>query len=188
MQTTETSILFHKVFLNIAICFQRGFVAQFIHLTDSRKVSRITKSGILTTKIRRATEVGLYCTPVSMDFYRTHQWLRELKRTGVKSMHAIQFYLSSETLVKIGRYNGDHIEITASEAINIFEEHTDGLGLEVIVPHRVAASAIQRVYLPSQTLGWRFHPEAKGKKPFCGCRFCNRGEINAYRVITEERE
>jgi hypothetical protein len=123
-----------------------------------------------------------------MEFYRTHQWLRELKRSGVKSIHAIQFNLAPDTMVQIGRYNGDHIEVTASAAARIFHDHVDGLGLEVIVPRRVSASAIQIIYVPSQILGWRIHPEAKGKKPFCSCRYCNRGEINAYRVITEDAE
>ena len=78
--------------------------------------------------------------------------------------------------------------VTAAEAAKIFHEHKDGLGLEVIVPHAVPPSSITRIYSPSQVLGWRIHPEAKGKKPFCGCKYCNRGEINAYRVITERRE
>lgn len=91
-------------------------------------------------------------------------------------------------MVWIGRFQQDHIQVTAAEAAKIFDEHKDALGLEVIVPHRVPKSAIRRIYVPSQVLGWRFYPEAKGKKPFCGCKYCNRGQINAYRVITEGKE
>jgi hypothetical protein len=163
-------------------------VTQFVHLFDANKTSRITKSGILAAKTKLDGKRGVYCTPVSMDFYRTHQWLRELKRSGIKTIHAVQFDLKPETLVWVGRYNGDHIEVTAAVAATIFDQHKDGLGLEVIVAHSVPKSAITRIYAPSQVLGWRIHPEAKGKKPFCGCKYCNRGGINAYRVITEKDE
>lgn len=167
---------------------RNAIVTQFVHLFDANKTSRITKSGILATKTNLDGKRGFYCTPVAMDFYRTHQWLRELKRSGVKTIHAAQFELNPGTPVWVGRYNGDHIEVTAAVAASIFKEHKDGLGLDVIVPHSVLRSAITRIYAPSQVIGWRIHPEAKGKKPFCGCKYCNRGEINAYRVITEKDE
>jgi len=162
-------------------------VTQFLHLADSNKISRISRLGILTAKTRLGAVRGFYCTPVSRNFYRTHQWLRELKRSGVKTILAVQFKLAADTTVYVGRYNGDHIQVTAAEAAKIFHAHKDGLGLEVIVPNAVPSSSITRIYSPSQVLGWRIHPEAKGNKPFCGCKYCNRGEINAYRVITERR-
>lgn len=158
---------------------------QFIHLADSRAIARIRKHGIALSKTRIEGVKGFYCTPVCGDYYRTHQWLRELKRTGVKSIHAIQFSLPPTRLVWVGRYNQEHVKTTAAEAASLFEAHHDGLGLEVVVPVSVPPSAITRVYRPRQTVGWRFFPEAKGNKPFCGCKYCNRGEINAYRVITK---
>jgi hypothetical protein len=163
-------------------------MTQFVHLFDSKIINRIAKGGILAAKTRLDHEKGFYCTPVSMDFYRTHQWLRELKRSGVRSMHAVQFNLAPNMMVWIGRYNGDYIKVTAAAAAKIFHEHDNGLGLEVIVPKNLPKSSITRIYQPTQVAGWRIHPQAKGKKPFCGCRYCNRGEINAYRVITEKRE
>src|SRR5262249_25841338 len=27
--------------------------------------------------------------------------------------------------------------------------------------------------------GWRYYPDAKGKRVFCDCRYCNRGQINS---------
>jgi hypothetical protein len=55
------------------------------------------------------------------------------------------------------------------------------------VPRNVPPSAITRTYVPSQVIGWRYFPGSNNKKPFCGCRYCNRGKINAYRVITEPK-
>jgi len=162
-------------------------MTQFVHFTDSKTVDRVARRGILAIKTQLDGVRGCYCTPVLQDYFRTHQWLRELKRRGCQSMHAVQFNLAPETRVWVGRYDEEHLDVTAAEAAAIFAQHANGLGLEVVVPHGVPKSAIGRVYLPSQVLGWRYSPEAKGKPPFCGCRYCNRGEINAYRVITEPR-
>jgi hypothetical protein len=160
---------------------------QFIHLFDSRMLKRISRVGITPKKVRFAGIKGIYCVPVSQSYFNSHQWLRELKRRGVKSIHAVQFKIEDETPVYIGKYNEEHLKVTASEAVEVFEKHKDSLGLEVIVPLKVSSKYITRIYYPNQVLGWRFYPEAKGRKPFCGCRYCNRGQINAYRVITEER-
>jgi hypothetical protein len=150
-------------------------------------LKRISRVGITPKKVRFAGIKGIYCVPVSQSYFNSHQWLRELKRRGVKSIHAVQFKIEDETPVYIGKYNEEHLKVTASEAVEVFEKHKDSLGLEVIVPLKVSSKYITRIYYPNQVLGWRFYPEAKGRKPFCGCRYCNRGQINAYRVITEER-
>jgi len=158
---------------------------QFIHLFDSRILNRISRAGISLGKVRIAKMKGVYCVPVSRSYFKTHQWLRELKRRGIKSIHAVQFKIEDDIEVYIGRYNEEPVKVRASEAVEIFEKHNDGLGLEVIIPSKISLKDITRVYYPSQILGWRYYPEAKGRKPFCGCKYCNRGEINAYRVITE---
>jgi hypothetical protein len=160
-------------------------MTQFVHLSDAKRIALIRRSGIRANEAALGEVRGFFCTPVVRDVFRTHQWLRELKRRGVKTIRAVQFYLSPEELVLVGRYSAEHILVPASEAAAIFEKHHDALGLQVVVRSAVPAASIRRLYTPSQVLGWRFHPEAKGKRPFCGCKYCNRGEINAYRVITE---
>jgi len=159
-------------------------VTQFVHFTDSKKVARVAKRGILAVKTRLEGVRGCYCTPVLQDYFRTHQWLRELKRRGMKTILAVQFNLAPETRVWVGRFSGGHVEVTAAEAAALFAEHKDGMGLEVVVPHSVPRSAIRRVYQPSQVLGWRYAPELKGRKP-CGCRFCNFGQIKGSRRLSE---
>jgi hypothetical protein len=159
---------------------------QFIHLFDSRAIRRISRLGILGRQTRIAGVRGVYCVPVSCSYFKSHQWLRELKRRSLKSIHAVQFRIKDDTEVFVGRYNGKHLAVKAARAVKIFESHHDGLGLEVIVPSDVLPKQITRIYYLSQVTGWRFYPEAKGRKP-CGCVYCNRGEINAYRVITGER-
>jgi hypothetical protein len=148
-------------------------------------LDRILRNGIKAQDVRCGSLRGVYCLPVSRSHYKTHQWLRELKRGGMKTILAVQFHVPSDQEVFIGQYNGDFMKVAASEALGIFEAHETGLGLEAVIPRPVARSEIRRAYTPNQVLGWRFYPTAKGKKPFCGCKFCNHGEINAYRVITE---
>jgi len=123
--------------------------------------------------------------PVARDYFRTHQWLRELKRSNIRSVHAVQFALPPNTKVRIGRYNEAHIDVTAAEAAGIFQQHESGLGLEVIVLHGIASKSISRIYTLSQVIGWRFYPEAKGRQPFCRCLYCNRGQVNARKIIDE---
>jgi hypothetical protein len=146
---------------------------------------RIVRSGIKADNVRFAKTKGVYCAPVSRSYFKSHQWLRELKRRGIKSIHAVQFKVDDEREVYVGRYNHEHLTVKASEAVEIFENHGDGLGLEIIIPEKIPSKNFTCIYYQSQILGWRYFPEAKGKKPFCGCKYCNRGEINAYRVITE---
>src|SRR6185503_11929683 len=64
-------------------------MSQFIHLTDERLLKRLEKSGIRTTKW--GTKVRcVYATPVLKDFQVSHQWLRELKNKGIRTIGAVQ--------------------------------------------------------------------------------------------------
>jgi hypothetical protein len=45
---------------------------------------------------------------------------------------------------------------------------------------------IAGTFLAPRIMGGRYYPDAKGKKPFCHCKFCNRGEIRAKRLIRED--
>jgi hypothetical protein len=111
-------------------------------------------------------------------YHRSHQWLRELKRTGVRTISAVQFRVADDCPVFVGRYNGTHLETTAAGAVRIFMEHTTGQGLEVIFAGSIPAGSITRTYTPDQIVGWRYYPESHsdGRKP-CGCSYCQRGQI-----------
>src|SRR5262245_61800826 len=74
-------------------------VTQFIHLADAKQIPAIRRTGIAARKVRGEELRGFYCTLVSRNGFRTHQWLRELKRRGVKTFKAVQFYLPSSTEV-----------------------------------------------------------------------------------------
>jgi hypothetical protein len=155
-------------------------MATFVHLADAKNLKRIKSNGI------RAGKKGVFCAPVTRNFGVTHQWARELKRTGVKSLICVQFRIPDDEVVSLGKYNGEKVQLTAAEAIATVAVHTAPFGLEVICGRRILPREIMRMYPAPTIVGWRYYPEAKGKKPFCHCRFCNRGEIRAQRLIRED--
>ena len=86
---------------------------QFIHLTDERLLKRLEKSGIRTSlwgnKVR-----CVYATPVLQEFQVAHQWLRELKRNGMRTIGAVQFKIPDTEEVLVGRYNEEPLTVTAA--------------------------------------------------------------------------
>lgn len=151
---------------------------QFIHLADDREISLIRKNGIKAHEIQRLNKKGVFATPVLPNYYLSHQWLRELKRRGIRTISAVQFRVNDDLQVLVGRYNETHVAATAAEAVSIFMEHTTGFGLEIILPNSIPSKAITRTYTPGQISGWRYYPESHSdeRKP-CGCSYCQLGQI-----------
>ena len=146
----------------------------FVHLTPAGQVQRIRRAGI--KKERR----GVYCMPVLPNYYISHQWVRELKRSGQRTMVAIYFFLPAEEPVLLGRYNQPHQSITAGEASKMIAGAADPEGYEVIVPRSIGRAELHRVRAVPQVMGWRFFPHSHLSAP-CGCRWCLRGDIKAQR-------
>jgi|ERR1041385_13044 hypothetical protein len=163
-------------------------MAQFIHLSDERLVRRIEKNGIKPGELWNSNARYVYATPVLRNFLISHQWLRELKGRGIRTVAAIQFRIPDDEPVKIGRFGTDPMDTTAAGSIRVFMEHESGLGLQVMIPRKILGKEITRVYLPPQLVGWRYYPEAHGKAP-CGCDYCQRGLIKSRRIREKyERE
>lgn len=155
-------------------------MASFIHIADEKNGRLVEKNGL------KAGRRGVFCVPVTRDFSVTHQWARELKRTGIKSLICVQFRISDDEMVSVGAYNGEKILMSAAESVTTVEKHSAPWGLEIIIGRKVLPKEIVRIYPAPKIVGWRYYPGAKGKKPFCHCRFCNRGEIRAQLLIREE--
>jgi hypothetical protein len=160
-------------------------MVSFIHITDKKDEQLIMRNGIRAAK-RRTGVRGVYATPVVPNFATTHQWARELKRWGIRTLICVQFKIPDEELVLVGQYNGEKLEMAAAEALGAVLNHTDPMGLEVIIPRRITAREVTRTYPAPRITGWRYYPKAKGKQPFCHCKWCNRGEIRASRIIRED--
>ena len=148
-----------------------------VHLADERHASKIVNAGIKIGK----HHPGIYCMPVLQNFYVTHQWLRELKRSGVKTYVGVYFKLASTQMVYAGKYNEPHRHITLGQAIKEIMALEDPLGYELIVDKKIEPKEIIKIKNLPQNIGWRYSPTSKGKKP-CTCEFCLRSSIKANKI------
>jgi hypothetical protein len=154
----------------------------FVHLTPAKHIRSIRRAGIAAGPTPRDLPDGVYAMPVIPHFYRTHQWLRELKRSGQRTIYGVYFRIPDATGVWVGRYNEPHRQVTAAEAAAILMDPGTPDGYEVIVPGGIAAHQIRKIRILPQGVGWRYYPSAHGHRP-CGCLGCLRpGEINSQRI------
>lgn len=155
----------------------------FVHLTTESLTSRVKRNGI--ARLRNAMGAlprGVYAVPVARNFYASHQWLRELKRRNQGPISGIYFRVPDEEPVWLGHYGQIHRLLTAAEAVAQFTDAEDPFGWEVVIPRRIEANEIHKVRRLPQVIGWRFSPKAKGKRPFCTCKFCTRGEYGSRKL------
>lgn len=150
-----------------------------VHLADEREATSIRKNGIKIGKYRQ----GIFCMPVLQNFYVSHQWLRELKRSGARTYVGVYFKLDSKELVYAGKYNQEHMLITLGEAINEIMSLDDPLGYELIVERKIEAKEVDKIKFLPQKLGWRYYPSSHNKKPTCACPVCiSSGSIKGKRL------
>lgn len=158
-------------------------MAMFVHLTTESGAPRIRRNGI--ARLRKPVGTlpgGVYAVPITPNFYASHQWLRELKRRNQGPIAGIYFRVPDAQPVWLGHYGNVHRLVSASEAIAEFTSADDPLGWQVVIPRRVEAKEIHKIRRLSQVIGWRFFPKAKGKPPFCTCKFCTRGEYGSAKL------
>jgi hypothetical protein len=158
-------------------------VALFVHLTPTSRVALLRRNGI--GRLRKNlgdVPKGIFAMPVTRNFYVSHQWLRELKRRGQRTIAGVYFRIPDDEAVWVGHYGHAHRQMTADEAVGEFMAAESREGWEVIIPRRIDPKEIQRVRSLPQVVGWRFFPGAKGKPPVCTCKFCTRGEYGAARL------
>lgn len=141
-------------------------MASFVHLAPESAIAAIRRNGIAASRFGPGTEPprGVFCLPVSPDFFVTHQWLRELRRRSRERLCGVYFRLADIEAVYVGRFHKPHGKMTAAEAAALVRDH-NGLGLEVIVPRAITRREILRIKHLPQVTGWRLYPEAKGMQP-----------------------
>jgi len=160
-------------------------MALFVHLAPESRVALIRRNGI--RRLRRARGEfpgGVFAVPVTRNFYISHQWLRELKRRNQGAIVGVYFRIPDAEQVWVGHYGRAHRWMPSAEALAEFSRAEDAQGWEVVVPRRIEHGEIHRVRRLPQVVGWRYWPGAKGRRPFCTCRFCTRGEYGAQRLRT----
>jgi hypothetical protein len=157
-------------------------MAMFVHIADARQQRSLERSGIRPSGSRREPGRGVYAMPVLADYFVSHQWLRELKRGGAKTMLAIHFRVPDGETVLVGHYRAAHAAMEAARAIGLIMAAPDARGYEVLIPRKIEPAEIHALRPISQIVGWRYYPEAHGKRP-CGCPVCvPRGSIKSRKL------
>lgn len=119
--------------------------------------------------------------PVVQDYYASHQWLRELKRSGARTLIGVYFRIPDQELVIVGHYRAAHAPMTAATAARLIMRLSDPRGYEVIIPRAIEPGEIHALRAVNRVVGWRYYPDAKGERP-CGCRVCTRGDIKSRKL------
>jgi hypothetical protein len=138
-----------------------------VHIASEKDLGSIRRAGIRIGKGRS----GVYAMPVLKNFVASHQWLRELKRGGARTLCAVHFRIPDSETVLMGHYSKEQVEITAAQAAHAIMHAEDPLGMQIIVPRGIAAKEIHAIRSVPQVIGWRYFPGAHARKP-CGCPYC----------------
>jgi hypothetical protein len=149
---------------------------RFIHLAPESVVKRIRRNGIQPTKIRGwgrrwhlpGIDRLVWSFPVTPNYAVSHQWLRELKRWGVKTLVAVVFRIDDDEVVFARHSRGIPREMSAAAAVGIIFSHPEPLGYEVMIPRRIKPIEIVAVRHVAQKLGWRKIPGTQ-KASICPC-------------------
>lgn len=152
---------------------------RFIHLAPEPLAKRIRRNGIHPTRVgdwlARSGLEGIdrlvWAFPVTPSFTISHQWLRELKREGVRTLVAITFRIGDDEPVLARHYREAPREMTAADAAGLILSQREPLGYEVMIPRRIKPSEIIAVRNVPQKLGWRTIPGGRASV-VCSCPMC----------------
>jgi len=152
---------------------------RFIHLAPEPLIRRIRRNGIQPTSIRGwgprwhlpGVDRLVWSFPVTPNYAVSHQWLRELKREGAKTLIAVVFRIDDDEPVFVRHHREVPRAMTAAAAVGIILSQPEPLGYEVMIPRRIKPSEIVAVRHVAQKLRWRTIPGTQ-KAPICSCPVC----------------
>lgn len=154
-------------------------MVMLVHLADARKEGAIARSGIVPSRRREGEPWGVFAMPVLPNYFASHQWLRELKRRGVRSMIGVYFRLPDREPVVVGHHKRAHLPMTCARAAALVMGLADARGYEIFLPRKVEPDEIHAFRSVPQIVGWRYFPDAHGKR-VCGRPVCvPRGSIRS---------
>ncbi|WP_295557560.1 hypothetical protein [uncultured Hyphomicrobium sp.] len=158
----------------------------FVHIAPEPLAKRIRRSGIAARRLDAAYngfDRLVWAFPVMESYTLTHQWARELKRLGARTLVAVTFRVPDTEPVLAHHYNDEPRLMKAAEAVAAIRAMSDPRGGQVVIPRRIEPQEIVRVTPLPRTFGWRYFPGVKSadRRP-CDCPMCApRGEVKAKR-------
>ncbi|RCG32823.1 hypothetical protein DQ384_04985 [Sphaerisporangium album] len=154
-------------------------MTMLVHITPAKNIRAIRRSGIRAQSLADGSQPGVYCLPVMPSYQLTHQWVRELRRGGQRTLMAVHFRIPDDEEVSVGHYGSHQVRVSSAEATALVTELEDPRGYEVIIPRSIAAKEIHRIRRVNQVTGWRYMPDAHGTRP---CPLCNPGQYGAAKI------
>lgn len=161
-------------------------MARLVHIAPESEAKKIKRNGISPRRMKGWIEGHdrfVWAFPVLESYTITHQWMRELKRSGANTLVAVTIKIPDKEPVAVRHYASAPKVVAAAEAVRAIREADDKLGWETVILRRVESDEIQGVRILPKGIGWRYFPDAKNK-PFktCDCPYCMpRGEVKAAR-------
>ncbi len=141
-------------------------MTRLVHITSAENEKKILNAGIKTNKYGY-----LFFMPHLNNFLISHQWARELKRSGIKNFMAVDFKLPDNEMVWFGKYSDQHKKLPLNQAMSLFLKEPDPLGFEFCLERKVTPKEIAKTRHIPKPMGWRYIPHAHGTKP-CPCPMC----------------
>ena len=138
-----------------------------VHISKAENEKSILRSGIKPGKHSNI----VYFMPHLKEFLISHQWARELKRFGIKNFIAVDFKIPNNEEIWFGRYTDGHKKLALNKAIRMYMDTDDKLGYEFFIERKIEPKEILKTRSIRKPMGWRYEPEAHGKKP-CPCPMC----------------
>lgn len=142
-----------------------------VHLASDKHLRRILRAGIKATDSAADGTRGVYCLPILPSYLISHQWLRELKRGGQRTIVAVDFRIPDTSPVLVGHYAQPARQLTAAQAAGLIAAQSDPRGYQLLVPRPITRRQLHRVRHLPQVVGWRYQPDAHGRQP-CPCPVC----------------
>jgi hypothetical protein len=146
-------------------------MALFVHITSDTHIASFRRGGIKVSEYTHDAPPSVFAVPVTPNFVMTHQWLREMRRSGQRTMCAVYFRIPDDEIVYSGRYNQPRRQRTAAQTVAWWLKAKDTAGFEVLIPRKIDKREIVRVRHLRQVIGWRYSPESHTRF-FCGCIVC----------------
>lgn len=157
-----------------------------VHLTPESNLKAIRRSGLAPTRRdgwHTIYDRFVWAFPVLESYTLTHQWMRELKRHGARTLAAVRIRIPDDEPVLVGHFRAARTMMSAAEAVGVIRDAESPLGYEIMIPRRIAPHEIVDASVPRRAFGWRYFPEVKAARRYpCDCPVCMpRSEVKAAR-------
>src|SRR5580765_8966926 len=114
-------------------------MAVLVHLAPEKARASIERNGVKSSPAFGRWPKGVYAMPVLPDYFVSHQWMRELKRSGARTFLGARFRLPAREEVYVGHFSSEPLVLPLSRAFRIIMAAPDARGYQILVPRSIRA-------------------------------------------------